>query len=134
MSPTYDDLQVSFGRCLRTKDFIGRFYDVLLQSHPSLAPLFAKTDFRQQRLALRRGISLAISWAAGAGMARAPMDEMIRVHGRGGRAPIPPEFYAYWLESLLTVIRDSDPEVTPMLEQRWRDAMGKVIDAFTRGY
>jgi hypothetical protein len=82
----YDDLQVSFGRCLRRHGFIERFYAILLASHPAIPPLFARTDVRGQRLALRRGISMAIAWASGSAMVERPMQHMIDVHARAGRA------------------------------------------------
>ena len=57
MADNYDDLQQSYGRCLRGKNFIERFYEIFLASHPDIAPMFAETDFQKQRMALRRGIS-----------------------------------------------------------------------------
>lgn len=134
MSTGYDDLQVSYGRCLRTRGFIARFYEILLSRDPGLAPLFATTDFQKQHMVLRRGISLAISWAAGDGMAKRPVDEMIHVHARTGRAPIPPAYYAYWLDSLLQAVRERDEQLTPELEARWREAMGAVTHAFAIAY
>ena len=65
MSDKYEDLQQSYGRCLRDKQFIERFYERFTASHPAIAPLFARTDFSRQRMALRRGISVAIFHAAG---------------------------------------------------------------------
>jgi hypothetical protein len=134
MSLGYNDLHTSYGRCLRSRGFIERFYEVLLSRDPGLAPLFATTDFQKQHMALRRGISLAISWAAGDGMAIKPVEEMIRIHARKGRAPVPPAFHALWLDSLLQVIRERDDQLTPALETRWREAMGKVTGAFAAAY
>ena len=70
MSDQYEDLQQSYGRCLRDKRFIERFYEVFMASHPAIAPMFADTDFSKQRMALRRGISVAILHAAGSGLSR----------------------------------------------------------------
>jgi hemoglobin-like flavoprotein len=134
VNPNYDDLQVSYGRCLRNPRFIERFYEILLAADPGIAPLFAHTDFRQQRLALRRGISIAISWAAGSGIVRRSMAEMMDVHARHGRAPVAPRFYACWVDSLLQAIGESDPQLTPALAARWREAMGKVVAAFSERY
>jgi hemoglobin-like flavoprotein len=134
MTTGYNDLHTSYGRCLRTRGFIGRFYEILLSRDPGLRPLFAKTDFQKQHMALRRGISLAISWAAGDGMAKRPVEEMIEVHARTGRAPVPPAFHALWLDSLLQAVRERDEQLTPELEARWREAMGKVVQAFAQAY
>jgi hemoglobin-like flavoprotein len=128
----YDDLQVSFGRCLRRHGFIECFYAILLASHPAIPPLFARTDFRGQRLALRRGISMAIAWASGSAMVERPMQHMIDVHARAGRAPVEPALYRCWVESLLAAVDEFDAELTPVLRARWREAMTKVVDAFAR--
>ena len=131
---TYDDLQASYGRCLRNKDFIDRFYEIFLASHDDIPAYFAPTDFRTQRLALRRGISVAISYAGGSGLVQRTFDEMAQVHSRAGRVPVQPELYSYWVDSLLKTIREFDPELTPALNGRWREAMGKTIAAFTQKY
>lgn len=130
MNTSYDALQASFGRCLLRHGFIERFYEILLAAHPAIPPMFARTDFRGQRLALRRGISMAISWAAGSGMVQRPMMEMIDVHSRRGRAPVDPALYACWIDSLLMAIEEFDPELTPILAAQWREAMGKVVAHF----
>ena len=65
MKDQYDDLQQSYGRCLRAGGFIERFYEIFLASHDQIELAFSSTDFQKQRLALRRGISIAISHAAG---------------------------------------------------------------------
>jgi len=134
MVSKYDDLQASYGRCLRAGGFIERFYEIFLASHPAIAPMFAKTDFTQQRLALRRGISLALSYAAGMTMVTRSIDGMADVHSRKGRTPVPPSLYVYWLDSLIAAIREKDPEVNEPMLARWRTAMQVVIDRFTSHY
>jgi len=134
LKENYDDLQVSFGRCLRKHGFIERFYEILLASHPAMSPMFARSDFRGQRLALRRGISMAISWAAGSTMVQRPMQQMIEVHSRAGRAPVEPVLYVYWIDSLLRAIDEFDTELTPELSARWREAMQSVVAAFAEQY
>lgn len=134
MTDPYNDLQQSYGRCLRDKHFIDRFYETLMASHPDIPPLFAHTDMFRQRLALRRGISIAILHAAGSTLAARSVEKMADVHGRGGRAPVPPHFHDCWLESLIKVIAETDPEADTMLLVRWRRAMGVVIHTFTRRY
>lgn len=134
MTDRYDDLQASYGRCLRSKGFIERFYEIFLESHPDIAPMFAKTDFRQQRLALRRGISLAISYAGGMEMVRRSIDGMAQVHSRKGRTPVRPSLYGYWIDSLIAAIGEADPEADPALLQRWRTAMSVVTGTFIEQY
>ena len=130
----YNDLQQSFGRCLRDKHFIERFYERLLASDPAIPPMFAHTDMFRQRLALRRGISVAILHAAGSSLATRTVEQMADIHGKHGRAPVEPHFHACWLASLLAVIAETDPETSPALLHRWSEAMGKVIRTFSDRY
>jgi hemoglobin-like flavoprotein len=134
MADSYDDLQQSYGRCLHDKQFIDRFYQELMASDPRIAVLFAHTDMGQQRVALRRGISIAILHAAGSALAKRSVEKMADVHSKAGRAPVAPEFYAYWLESLIKVIADTDPEADTELMVRWSRAMGVVIKVFIDRY
>ncbi|MCC5812158.1 MAG: globin [Ectothiorhodospiraceae bacterium] len=130
----YHDVQQSYGRCLQTKRFIDRFYEVLMESHPAMRPAFARTDFSAQRRALRRGISTALMYAGGESFVEEGVATMAHVHSRAGRAPVEPRYYTCWLESLVQTIRESDPQLTPALERRWREAMQVVIQRFTDAY
>jgi hemoglobin-like flavoprotein len=134
MADQYEDLQQSYGRCLRDKRFIERFYEVFMASHPAIAPMFVNTDFGAQRMALRRGISVAILHAAGSGLSRRTTEQMADVHAAHGRAPVDPALYPYWIDSLLAVIAETDDEATPALLARWRTAMGVVCATFTERY
>ncbi len=134
MADPYEDLQQSYGRCLRDRRFIERFYERFVASHPAIAPLFKDTDMGRQRLALRRGISVAIFHAAGSPLSRRSTEEMADVHSLKGRAPVDPALYPYWIDSMLAVIGETDPEADAALMARWRQAMTVVCDTFTRRY
>ena len=134
MSDQYEDLQQSYGRCLRDKRFIERFYEVFMASHPSIRPMFKLTDFGQQRVALRHGISVAILHAAGSPLSKRTTERMADVHGSKGRAPVDPALYPYWIDSLLQVVGETDEEATPELLARWRQAMDAVCGTFARRY
>ena len=126
----YADLHQSYGRCLRDKAFIGRFYEVFLASNPRVPPMFAQTDFSKQRMALRRGITMAIFHAGGSRVVDRGIAEMGSVHASGGRCPVPPELYRDWIDSLLEVVGETDPEADEALMARWREAMGVVVETF----
>ncbi len=130
MSDLYNDLQQSYGRCLRDRHFIDRFYQVLMASNAEVAAMFVHTDFAKQRLALRRGISVAIFHAAGSTVVKRTTEQMADVHGKAGRCPVAPHLYVHWIDSLVKVIAETDPEADPALLMRWRRAMAVVIDTF----
>lgn len=134
MNTDFNDIERSYGRCLRRRDFIERFYELLLASDPRMQPLFAHTDFSQQNKALRRGISTAIQFAAGSGIVRRTIDEMARVHSRQGRAPVPPQLHELWLESMVLAVRESDPQADVALLKRWRQALSPIVQHFREHY
>jgi len=134
MSDGFHDVQRSLGHCLRQDGFISTFYDNFLDSNPEIRKMFTKTDFGRQRKSLRRGISVAVSYAGGSGIVQSSMDHMARVHSRRGHAPVPPEWYRYWVDSLMTTVKQFDSSVDGRLEKRWRVAMEKAAAYFSERY
>ena len=129
-----EDVQGSYGRCTRQRGFITRFYELLLERDPRIERMFSGTDWTQQNKALRRGISIALTFAGGSNIVQRSMDEMAGVHSRKGRAPVDPELYVHWRESLLQAVREFDPKITPELERTWADALKKTTDYFSKQY
>ncbi len=130
----FDDVQQSLGRCLRRTGFVARFYEYFMDSHPSFRGMFAHTDMGRQRKALRRGISVALAHAGGSGIVKRSMDEMAQVHSRNGHAPVKPELYDFWVDALVRAVTETDPRITPELEERWRTAMNTAVDHFKKHY
>lgn len=134
MQDEFVDVQNSYGRCLRSGRFIERFYDILMDSHPAMRPAFARTDMARQRRALRQGLSNAILYGGGNALVQRTVEAVAELHSRRGRAPVPPKLYAYWVDSLVQAVRESDPQASPALEARWRQALAPVIATFTQRY
>lgn len=128
------DVQNSYGRCLQSGQFISRFYEIFMDSHPDIRPVFTQTDMGRQRHALRRGISNAILYGGGNSLVQRVIEATAALHSRQGRAPIAPHLYRYWLDSLLQAVREHDPQVTPELEGRWRSSITPAIELFIQRY
>lgn len=45
-----------------------------------------------------------------------------------------PALYPYWIDSMVMVIAQTDPEADEALMTRWRKAMTVVCDTFTARY
>lgn len=132
---TYGDVQQSFGRCLReNRDFVPTFYRRLLASDERIAAMFQHTDWTQQSKLIRRGISTAITYAGTPTAARRQIEEMAKVHGRGGHAPVPPSYYQHWIDSLIETVSESDPRFDPTLEKRWLAAITPAIEKMKAAY
>lgn len=128
------EVQASYGRCTRKKGFITRFYELLLASDERMPGMFSHTDWSQQNRALRRGISIALTYAGGSKIVERPMKEMADVHSRKGRVPVDPQLYVRWRESLMQSVREHDDRLTPEIERRWAEALRKTTDFFVERY
>lgn len=134
MAQTFEDVQASYGRCLRDKRFIGRFYELLLERDPEIRRMFANTDWPQQQRALRRGISIALTFAGGSRMVQRSMDEMAEVHSRRGRCPVDPGHYRHWREALMQAVTEHETRLTPELTQSWQQALGITTEYFVASH
>ena len=127
-------VQGSYGRCLRNKAFIPRFYELLLKQHGRIPDLFKHTNWPKQNKALRRGISIALTFAGGSDIVKRSMDEMAHTHSRACPAAVDPMFYKHWRNSLLEAVEENDPRATPDLMSEWRQALQLTTDYFAERY
>lgn len=118
-------VMASYYRCRRDGDFIDSFYDLFLAKSPEIMRMFANTDFRIQKLMLRQSLLEMICFERGL---EGTHEEIERLARRHVELEVKPEMYSMWLDALCEAIKKHDPEFTPELEQRWRDAMQKSVD------
>jgi len=121
--------KASFDRCSDSPDFLGGFYDHFFVACPEAKPLFAKTDFARQTRLLRDAIGLLLiapffSTAPDAGATI--LSRVAELHSRR-RLGIEPRFYPPFVESLITTVREFDPEFSPAVEGAWRVAIAKGV-------
>jgi hemoglobin-like flavoprotein len=85
--------------------------------------MFARTDFRHQKLMVRESVLEMLQYAhAGTGY------EQIRKLGdRHRELNVKPEHYDQWRDALCAALAKHDPEFDAPLEQEWRAAMRKGI-------
>lgn len=117
--------QQSYARCLRSADFFERFYDVLLESHPAIPPMFARTDFPRQRQLLKHGLGLLLSYG------NVPDDALLeRIAARHSKAAldVEPGLYHYFVESLVRVVSERDPKCDAEVERAWREIVAPGIE------
>lgn len=134
MSQSFAVLQASYGRCIRKRTFIPRFYELLLASDEVIREMFSATDWSRQNRMLRRSISIALSWVGGSRGAERSLIEMADVHSRSGRVPVPPELYANWRSCLLQSVREHDDRLTAGMELKWAEALKLTTDFFASRY
>ena len=123
----------SYGRCLMAEDFIGRFYDIFLISNTSIKPLFANTNFEEQKKRLRHGINCIIMFAADNVTGQSCLTRLRRTHNKEN-LNISPKLYPYWKESLLKTIEELDREVKEEVLEAWGNIIDIGINYISAGY
>ncbi len=127
------DVRASFDRCEKSGDFAECFYEIFLNSSPEIAPLFAKTDFEQQRRLLRATVYIIVTRDVDDPRGQETLERIGRSHGRS-ELDIRPELYEIWLDSLCETAKRLDPGWTPDLESSWRERMAPGIALITSLY
>jgi len=128
-----DEVKRSWGRALGNADLMKDFYHEVIDSHPIIAKLFARTNPSQQQEVLKQSLSMAILFPQNNLIAQHAMARVRNSHCRDN-LNIQPEFYDSWLNALLRVISKSDPEFNSPLEQKWREVLGCTIRYIREGY
>ena len=124
MSDQANELMASCYRCRRDDGFLDTFYNGFLSKSPVIVQMFAKTDFKLQKLMLRQSLLEMLCFERGIFGTR---EEIVRLGHRHQELHVTPDMYAMWLDSLCEAIKQHDPSYTPALEQLWRQAMLKSI-------
>ncbi len=115
-----DELTASYYRCRQGERFLDDFYEIFLAKSPEIAQMFAKTDFRLQKLMLRQSLLEVLCFARGIAGTKEEIERLGRLHQELG---VTAEMYSLWLDALCEAIQRHDPAYTPELEQHWRAAV-----------
>ena len=137
-TPTLTDahhnmLKQSFGRVVAKSLFLPRFYEILMASSPEIASKFINTDLSKQYNLLEQSLALALLFPDDNVVAKQKITKLRESHNRHN-LNIPPHLYIYWLDSLMSVFAELDPEFSPELEHRWRVFLQITIDHIKAGY
>jgi hemoglobin-like flavoprotein len=125
MTKSPDEVTASYYRCRCDSEFVDTFYTLFLAKSPEIARKFKKTHFERQKLMLRESLLEMLCFERGVA---GTIKEIERLGRRHKELDVTPEMYTMWLDSLCEAIRLHDPEYTPELELRWRQAMQKGIE------
>ena len=127
------DVRASFDRCEAAGDFAEKFYEIFLNSSPEIAPLFAKTNFKQQRKLLRATVYIMVTRDVTDPIGRETLERVGHSHSQA-TLNIRPELYDLWLDSLCETAKAMDAKWTPELERSWRERMAPGIALITSLY
>ena len=121
--PVLDMFEASLTRCERNPEFFERFYRTFLASSPEVRKKFADTDFVRQQAALRESLRKMMSAARDRN--GDPARHLIHLAERHSSRDlrIGAALYDNWLDSLLTTVRESDPEYSEEIGNAWERVM-----------
>lgn len=127
------DVKDSYSRCCVNPKFFDLFYNNFLVSHPTIAPMFAKTDMAKQKTLLRQGLSMMFMHLSGNSIGTTGIDRIAESHSKK-KMNIDPNLYEYWINSLVKSVKECDEKMTPALEVEWRKVLRSGVDRITSQY
>lgn len=127
------EVKESYSRCCVNPRFFDLFYENFLKSHPTIAPMFAKTDMAKQKALLRQGVSMMFMHLGGNGVGTTGIDRIAESHSKK-KMNIDPNLYDYWINSLVKSVKECDQNMTPALETEWRKTLRAGVDRIAAQY
>lgn len=128
-----DEVLTSFERCCRDPVFLERFYARFLLESDEARAKFDGVDMKRQASVLRASLYHTLRAAAGYADATDKLRQLAESHSKRGH-DIPPHLYDHWLRTLLTAVRESDPQADETLLQAWRTLLEKAIAVMISAY
>ncbi len=133
MKEVISKVRLSYGRAISRKLFMERFYEIFIKSSPVVARKLAETDVEKQQALLSQSVNMVILFPQGNKIAHNAITRIRGSHARNGLA-IKPEYYKFWVDSLMAALAEHDPEFDDELEQAWRRVLQNAIDYIIEGY
>lgn len=124
----------SLRRCNSNPGFLDLFYETFLSSSPKVKERFANTDFERQKRLLHASFYLIL--LASEDPENGPERYLEHLASRHSvhDLNVGAELYDIWLDSLLAVVKECDPEFDHTIEDAWERVMGIGIDYMLRRY
>ncbi len=125
--------QQSSQRCTEDPNFLGRFYQLFLESSQEVAEKFKHTDFAKQKKMLKNSLFM-IMWAS----QKSPeeithLQEIAKSHSRE-KYDVRPELYDLWLECLLQAVEEFDPIYCLEVKKAWQNILKNGIEFMKNNY
>ena len=133
MCDALEDVLKSYHRCEQSAGFFDTFYEIFFTRSPEIPPKFAHTDMEKQKQMVMASVLMALRLHSGDPLARHYVEQIAESHSRRGH-DIWPELYELWLSTLCEAVSKHDPEFTPVLKKKWREAMRPAIELMVAAY
>jgi hemoglobin-like flavoprotein len=127
MNSLVKTIHSSLNRTVVGKHFFDIFYEVFINSHPDIAPLFVKAYMESQKAMLHHGLMQSLAYLDGKSTGGMTMERIRYSHGPDAMN-IPLELYDYWKKSLLQVVEETDPHYYAEIAEAWKEFSQTVVD------
>lgn len=114
----------SLDRCIANPQFLEIFYDKFTQGSSRVAELFASTDMRRQKRALKASLYTAMMATDGN---RPAIDHLRALGERHHTLGIEADLYDLWLDTLLAAAAECDGFDREQTKDIWRQILAKAI-------
>ena len=125
---TLATFEQSLQRCLVHEEFVDRFYERFLASSELVREKFADTDFTVQKRALRASFRLILQAAGDDSKNRDVYLKDIAIRHSRGNLNVGSGLYDLWLDTLLAVVVEFDPDYRAEVSIAWERVMGVGIN------
>ena len=124
----------SLRRCNANPGFLDLFYETFLSSSPKVKERFANTDFERQKRVLHASFYLILLASEDPESGPRNYLEYLAKRHSVHDLDIGSDLYDLWLDSLLAVVKECDPEFDQTIESAWEQVMEIGIDYLLRHY
>lgn len=115
----------SLERCRARQDFLDIFYDRLQQLSEEISFLFHNADIQRIKKMIQQSLLLIMMASEGSHYSRKRLNILANQHKSAG---IRPEHYTVWLNTLLSVVEEYDPQYNLTIDASWREVLGRGIE------
>ena len=122
---TLETFHDSLDRTLKSPAFFDRFYQRFIDHSPAIAAKFAGMDLERIKRMVRDSFYLHMMASSGSPHAIARLQAMAERHAALG---ITRQMHEEWLDTLIEVVRESDPRCDGQVERCWRAVLGTGVD------
>lgn len=124
----------SFARCCEHgPEIFDTFYASLADRVPGVGAMFAHTNMQKQNQLIRAGIGTLIDFACGDEAAEVELVRLGILHNRQ-QLDVTPEMYPGWVDALMEMIAEYDPQRTDTIEAGWRAVLAPGIAVMIANY
>ena len=127
LPPDLDVVTRSYHRCMSSDRFLDSFYDLFLAKSFEVSQKFLNTDFQRQKRMLRESLLMLLLFNRDPQGVKKDMVQLAERHSRRG-VDVSAHLYSMWLDSLCEAVEQHDPEYSPDIGEKWREAMQPGID------